>query len=149
MSADDPTDDELEREAMRDVPVAMGGGGRHAPRLSDEPRAINLRDRATQDALQLIREERGRERDRLDNAMQPPPMMAPPAPRLAPAVTAAPKLGARTAPPSGMSSEAEVWDGYILAALVAGAHLGQDDAGSAVGLADYLLEQRRQRFGRP
>lgn len=43
MSANDPTDDELEREAARDVPIALGGTPRHAPKLSNESRAIDLR----------------------------------------------------------------------------------------------------------
>ena len=43
MSANDPTDDELEREARNDIPLPMGGTGRHAPRLGTESRAINPR----------------------------------------------------------------------------------------------------------
>lgn len=168
MSADDPTDDELEREARADVPLPQGGNLRHSPRLSGESRAINPRallmaeaeaqsqgprqpfDRnPNEQAHDAWRERERREVRHRYEAAGPPPGLESGRSRGLRLVAGDPPPPAPPPRAVAPSSEAEAWDRYVCAALgVAVAILpGQDPEPIALAVADRLLEERRRRFG--
>lgn len=170
MSADDPTDDELEREAARDVPLAMGGSRGHAPKLSQESRAINpkqlLADEARAQGGELedrmmnapdlaeYMERQRRMGERTQTRQGPPPVRREP-----PRSGASPLARSReiqTEPPPAKHEpaptlfhpDAVAWDRYVSACLiVANANGAADPMVLATEMADWLLAKRRERFG--
>ncbi len=151
MSADDPTDDELEREAIRDIPAHIGSA-RHAPKLSAESRAINPRaflaeERAAHNPPQASPSTfyEGR-----SEPMQRRPALVPPRPT--PSIAAG--LGqlpyrspAPPVPPPPAVPDVLAWDQYVRAALPLVVGLVDNPEEIAAQLADRLLEERRRRFG--
>ena len=148
MSADDPTDDELEREARADVPIASR---KHGPKLGTESRAINPRE--------LLEAERyGQSQDPLEGAYQagaprrpfgePRPthaMTREPAPRQdQPAMRGRVMPFRRREPPPTLEPFVPdgIWDRYLIAAIAL-----TDTVEAAAELADMMLEERRRRFG--
>jgi hypothetical protein len=173
VSITDPTDDELEREAARDVSLAAGGTARHAPRLSDEPRGINLaemRGELNQDrAVAAMRDQRavmGRTDSvpegllsrrgglalaggvgALDGALSRYDGQSAPRSPLAPRREVRPEATIHDEgfKPSPLEL-ARAWDQYASAALALCE--GQEDPEGAAGLvADRMLEERKRRFG--
>lgn len=163
MSSDDPTDDELEREAARDVPLPHGGTGRHAPRLGDASRAINPRALIMAEAEGQAR----MPRPLMPYEVDPDPYRQGP-PRQDRAEPAAYEghanflralqggrgrsIAAEPPPtaPARQPADAAAWDAYAAAALAAFIHHApglpiQDLAATAASCADALLDERRRR----
>lgn len=170
MSADDPTDDELDREAAREVPLALGGTARHAPKLETRSRAINPRAQLQAEAESQSRDSggagilSGREMRGLMGAHTAPAgidsraaalrgLPRTPAGRLSFLRDLGPADPTPAPPPPEPTTEPEAWDRYVAAALGACALLsasgivavGELEA-TALDLADRLLEERRRRF---
>jgi hypothetical protein len=175
MSAEDPTDDELEREASRDVSAAIGSP-RHAPKLSAESRAINpralLEAEARAQSGEPESEERyfapadvgrvrrdfpdiGRRMDRLvaeherTVARREPPMSgASPLARRRQIETEPPPPAKHEPTPTPFHPDAVAWDRYVCATLLFVQNMGVEEPEQlAVELADWLLTERRKRFG--
>jgi hypothetical protein len=163
MSADDPTDDELEREAARDIPSALGGTRHHAPKLEAVSRAIDLREMRP-----LLEAEREASDSRMGSARGGPEYVPPgypgPGRRHASLPVAKPEMdrivhSQRSASPLGsalrpqapaatrvlIDEEAAAWDRYVAAALPIVANQQLPEA-AACAVADVLLEERRRRF---
>lgn len=171
MSADDPSDEAMDAEFMRDAGGGPYAAARHAPKLSNVSRAINPR------AL-LSAEAEGQQRDEHQAMVQgyaePPPGLVSrqqiaagdpynaarefrpntTLPRGMPAVRIPPPPQRReVAPPPAprVNEDARAWDAYAAAALQGlAALLGSYDQSAVIGeataLADALLEERRRRF---
>lgn len=137
MSSDDPSDDELDREAARDVPLALGGTRRHSPKLSDEPRGINLRE--MRPILEAERAAASPAQGGYVGVDRGDPRHFPqPAPNPVVQLVRTP----RQAEPQRDTASAEAWDRYVVAALaIAG------NTADACAAADALLIERRRRFG--
>lgn len=141
MSADDPTDDELERDLNRDLPLRAR---QHGPKLGTESRAINPRELLAAEAAG----QGGELEDYRQSAPEPPR-----APRRPPPRQDEPALRGNVRPlrrPPTLSAGAEaapsydalVWERFVIAALPLA-----DSVAAAAELADILLEERRRRFG--
>lgn len=171
MSSDDPTDDELEREAARDVPLPLGGSARHAPRLETKSRAINPRalleaERAAQsdDRVTIRRDEL----PDLDAILEQLEARRRPMQASSEAFASGRRTGDRPVglglirpprraaeahaepAPVANAENARAWDRYVAAALGVCAMFGLQDpelTATAVAVADQLLEERRKRFG--
>lgn len=156
---EDLDDDALEREHAN--PYAAGNAVRHAPKLSDEPRAISLRE--VREVYELPSERR-REEQMADEAPAPPPARQP-LPSRRPQLEPLPSTGLRAAMnqlrgPGRVptfrgaaeptpTSDAAAWDRYAAAALAVVVPVAEDIAHAVVlaaECADLLLEERKRRF---
>lgn len=172
MSADDPNDDELEREAARDVPAHISNP-RHSPKLDGVSRAINPRELLEAERLGQggSTRERGPFQDfpdleaemerRMRERGRPEPRSPLRAVRPAPGpanVFSNPMtgnlLGMMRPParePETVSPDADLaraWDRYVAASLPVAVALGAEDPiGHAATFADMLLNERKRRFG--
>lgn len=158
MSENDPTDDELEREARNDVPLAYGGTRRHAPKLSNEPRGIDLQAmRPIMQAEREAAEMRGfgaadaagsrlvanhgalAAQGALQGAGQNVSLLAA---RLHQTRDERMYASESRQRPASKADDAQAWDRYVTAALP----MVQSET-DACAVADALLAERRRRFG--